>query len=59
MFRGLEIPAEIKEHPSYEYYTFRKMDPIANKDDKKLVNDYWCSMEQVEGLPITDRKVWK
>jgi len=59
MFRGLEIPAEIKEHPSYEYYTFKKLNPIDNPQDKKLVEEYWCSMEQAEGLPITDRKVWK
>jgi len=58
MFRGSELPEEIREHPSYEYYTFKKLDQTAPKD-KKLIEDYWCQMDQVEGLPITDRKVWK
>lgn len=58
MFRGKEIPFEMKDHPSFEYHTFRKLDHN-NADDKKLIEDYWCSDEEVSGLPIQDGKVWK
>jgi len=58
MFRGGELPQEIKEHPSYEYYTFKKLDHT-KAEDKKMIEDYWCSLYKVEGAPITDRKVWK
>lgn len=35
MWRGTEIPMEWKEHQSYDYFTFTKMDP-KNEADQKL-----------------------
>ncbi|CDU20187.1 hypothetical protein YYC_00410 [Plasmodium yoelii 17X] len=58
LFRGTEIPFEMKDHPSFEYHIFKKLD-INNSDDKKLVEDYWCSKEVISNRPVCDRKVWK
>ena len=56
MFRGLEIPQEMKDNDLYEYITFTKLDP--NKEEvKKLVHDYWIKLEEndeAEGRKCTD-----
>jgi len=58
MFRGQSIPEEMREHPSFDYYTFKQLSH--NKpEDRKRITDYWCSLENVDGLPVVDRKVWK
>lgn len=44
LFRGLEIPDELKEHPSFQYYEFRRLD-VTKSEDKELVQDYWCNDE--------------
>lgn len=33
LWRGTDIPNEMKEHPNFEYYTFKKADP-SNPADK-------------------------
>ena len=56
MFRGKEIPQEMKDNDLYEYLTFRKID-INNPDDKKLVHDYWTKLDEndeVEGRKCAD-----
>lgn len=58
MFRGADIPEEMQSHPSFEYHTFTKLD-ISKPDDKKLIADYFCNDDEVEGLKIQDCKVWK
>eukprot|EP00920_Eleutheroschizon_duboscqi_P026604 GHVT01065382.1.p1 GENE.GHVT01065382.1~~GHVT01065382.1.p1 ORF type:complete len:382 (+),score=70.76 GHVT01065382.1:3426-4571(+) len=58
MVRGQELPFAIKDHVSFEYHLFRKLDPT-NSEDKKLIVDYWCAEDKVEGRPIADAKVWK
>jgi len=58
MYRGQEIPQEMKEHPSFEYHTFKKLDHTKS-DDKKVIEDYWCNFDTVEGKPVYDHKVWK
>merc|ERR1712196_135626 len=40
LFRGLEIPHEMHEHPQFEYYQERKMD-LKNEKDLKLVREFW------------------
>ena len=40
MWRGTEIPNEMKEHDNFPYMTIRKLD-INKEEDKQLVNDYW------------------
>ncbi|KJP86868.1 hypothetical protein AK88_03479 [Plasmodium fragile] len=58
LFRGTEIPFEMKDHPSFEYHVFKKLD-VNNSADKHIIEDYWCSKESVAGRPLVDRKVWK
>ena len=56
MFRGKEIPQEMKDNDLYEYLTFRQID-INNPDDKKLVHDYWTKLnetDEVEGRKCAD-----
>lgn len=58
LVRGNDLPTQIKEHPSYEYHTFTKLDHnIA--EHKKLVEDYWCSDSIIEGISIESSTVWK
>ena len=45
MFRGKEIPQEMKDNDLYEYLTFRRID-INNPQDKQLVHDYWTKLDE-------------
>ena len=56
MFRGLEIPQEMKDNDLYEYITFTRLDPN-KEEDKKLVHDYWTKFDEndeVEGRKCAD-----
>ena len=56
MFRGLEIPQEMKDNDLYEYLIFRRID-INNPQDKQLVHDYWTKLDEndeVEGRKCAD-----
>ena len=56
MFRGTEIPQEMKDNDLYEYLTFRKLD-INKPEDKQLVHDYWTKLnetDEVEGRKCAD-----
>ena len=56
MFRGKEIPQEIKDNDLYEYITFRKLDHTKS-EDKQLVHDYWTKLnenDEVEGRKCAD-----
>ena len=56
MWRGTEVPDEMKEHDSFPYYTVRKLD-IEKPEDKQLVNDYWTKLnpeDEVEGRKAYD-----
>ena len=63
VWRGTEIPFEIKDHPSGEWYKFRKLDVLNNAEDKQLLFDYWSKMnedeDEVEGLKARDIKYFK
>ena len=43
MWRGTEIPQELKEHDSYDYITFRRLDHT-NEQDKTLIQDFWLNL---------------
>lgn len=61
MWRGTEIPMEWKEHQSYDYFTFTKMDP-KNEADQKLAEEYWLNLKEgdiVEGKPVFDADWFK
>ena len=56
MFRGKEIPQEMKDNDLYVYLTFRRID-INNPQDKQLVHDYWTKLDEndeVEGRKCAD-----
>lgn len=58
MFRGQDIPQMMKEHPSFEYNIWKRLDHT-NAADKTLIEDYFCNDDEVEKTPIADSKVWK
>ena len=41
-FRGAEIPAEMHEHPQFEYYQARKMD-FEDAKDFQLIREFWSA----------------
>jgi hypothetical protein len=43
MWRGIEIPEELKEHDSYEYIIFKKLDPM-NENDRKFIEMFWLNL---------------
>lgn len=47
MFRGKEIPQEMKDHDNFEYMHFRKIDTNDEKD-KQLVHDYWTKVNETD-----------
>ena len=56
MWRGTDIPNEMKEHDNFPYMTIRKLD-INKPEDKQLVNDYWTKVnetDEVEGRFAAD-----
>ena len=56
MFRGKEIPQEMKDNDLFEYLTFRKLD-INKPEDKQIVHDYWTKLnetDEVEGRKCAD-----
>ena len=61
MWRGTEIPTEWKEHGSYDYFTFQKLDP-RDEAVQALTHDYWLNLNEgqvVEGRPVYDAKWFK
>jgi len=51
LFRGAVLPPPMIEHPQFEYFKRRQLDP-KNEEDKKIFGVYLNSAEesQVEGL---------
>jgi len=46
LLRGQEIPDGLaKEHPQFEYYRCRKLDPKNKPEDDKLVRDFFGGKE--------------
>eukprot|EP00826_Nyctotherus_ovalis_P044242 TRINITY_DN4767_c0_g1_i1.p2 TRINITY_DN4767_c0_g1~~TRINITY_DN4767_c0_g1_i1.p2 ORF type:complete len:399 (+),score=150.65 TRINITY_DN4767_c0_g1_i1:312-1508(+) len=60
MWRGTEIPPFIKDHPSFEFYKSRKLDPSL-ESDRKVIEDFWCSDddEMVLGLRYREGKYFR
>ena len=54
MWRGEDIPNEIKENDYFKYLKIRKLNS-ANDVDKKLVEDYWTKSNK--GDKVDERKV--
>ena len=62
IWRGTEIPTEIKELDSYEYHTFEKLD-LSKPEDRQTVEEYWTKLnddeDSVKGLLARDVKYFK
>jgi len=63
VWRGTEIPAEIKEHVSGEWFHYKKLDVKNSEEDRKIQEAYWTSWnedeDKVEGLTLRDVKYFK
>jgi len=63
VWRGTEIPFEIKDHPSGEWYRFKKLDVKNNEADRKKLEEYWCGLNEdedvVDGLRARIVKYYK
>ena len=61
MWRGTEIPEAWKEHNTYEYFTFTKLDEN-DPAVQKLTAEYWLGLKEtdiVEGRMAFDAKMYK
>lgn len=61
IWRGTEIPSEWKEHQSYDYFEFTKLDHT-NGDHRKITEDYWTCLNEgdmVDGHPVYEAKWFK
>lgn len=62
LWRGTEIPDEIKDLPNYEYHKWIKLDP-SKEEDKKKITEYFLGLEEdvsiVEGLRARDVEYFK
>ena len=47
MWRGKDIPKEIKENDYYDYMTIKALDPN-DKEDIELINDYWTKLNETD-----------
>eukprot|EP00828_Plagiopyla_frontata_P014490 TRINITY_DN18_c0_g1_i2.p1 TRINITY_DN18_c0_g1~~TRINITY_DN18_c0_g1_i2.p1 ORF type:complete len:355 (-),score=72.93 TRINITY_DN18_c0_g1_i2:75-1139(-) len=64
LWRGTDIPQEMKEAPSFEFHTVKKLDIKKNPDHLKLLEQYWLNLDaekepQVEGLTARTVKYFK
>lgn len=56
MWRGTEIPEEVKEHDNFPYMTIKKLDST-QEADKKVIEEYWLNLQPgqiVDGLPVAE-----
>jgi elongation factor 1-gamma len=61
MWRGTEVPEEMKTHDSFPYMDVRKLDSN-NEADRDLVNAYWLNLEvgqEVDGLTVAETIYFK
>lgn len=58
MIRGQDIKPMLDANDDAEYHTWTKLDPT-NPEHQKLVADYWCAPEKLNGKTIMDSKCFK
>ncbi len=60
MFRGKGIPAEMIDHPQFEYYKTRELD-VSKEEDRQLITDFWCAKvgETANNLKVQECKLHK
>jgi len=57
IFRGTDVPAEMKECPDAEYYTFTKLDTSSSANQKQVEQRFYA--DAVDGLTVLERKYFK
>lgn len=61
MWKGTDIPQELKDHESYEYLTIKQLDP-KSEVDRKLLEEFWLNLEPgkiVNGNVVVDAESFK
>jgi len=61
MWRGTEIPQEVKDHDTYEYMFIDRLD-TTKPEDRKLIEEYWLNLEEgqmVDGMPVAYVETFK
>ena len=60
LFRGKGIPAQMDEHPQFEYYLKKELNPD-DASDRKLIEDFFCTKvgEDINGRKVQDCKMHK
>ena len=61
MWRGTEIPQEVKDHDTYEYMFIDKLDST-KPEDRALIENYWLNLEEgqiVDGMPVAYVETFK
>jgi len=54
MWRGLDIPEEVREHDNFAYMTIKKLDSVK---DRAYIEEYWMNIEEdqtVDGLKVAE-----
>jgi len=59
LLRGQDIKPMLSENDDAEYYTWTKLGQPPTEEEKKRIEDLWCSEDQIDGLAILDCKVFK
>lgn len=61
MFRGQEVPFQMTEHVSYEYFDTKKLDFMNNDDDNKCVREFMGVKEgsTIRGGRVEQFEWWK
>jgi elongation factor 1-gamma len=61
MWRGTDIPDEVKSHDSFPYLTVKKLEPT-NETDRKLIEEYWMNInvgDKVDGMVAAEVQHFK
>lgn len=61
MWRGTEIPEEVKQHDSYEYMFIDRLD-TSKPEDRKFIEEYWLNLNEgdiVDGMPVAYVETFK
>ncbi|GBE61869.1 elongation factor 1-gamma [Babesia ovata] len=58
LIKGTELPPSVTEHPSFEFQTFTKLN-VKDEAHRRMITDYFCAEDSINGVPIADAKVWK
>lgn len=54
LWRSTGVPQECIDHPQFEYYHKRQLDIFGNKDDEKVMREFWGSKDNdtIQGMNV-------